>query len=387
MTRQLAVQQSRQDQSGWSHLKAGTLQRKCSSCGNHSLDWDECSECRKKKWKGLQTKLKIGKPNDVYEREADRIADQVMAMPTPVKPNKTPIKVQRFSDHATPDKPKAPPGVVRALNSYGSPLPSALAKDMGRRFNHDFSDIRVHIDSSAAQSAEDINADAYTVGRNIVFGKSRFLPETFEGRKLIAHELAHPMQQSETTSGIVQTQRSDLEKTSRSPTTEERRIISAARRSAKHRVSVAYLRINGTSPLFNRNEELATVRGLISPDIVNFKQIVDIVRSMLSRLSWDSQIVIGPEITQCRAALGWTAYVRENHPPIHLCERFFRKPHEEQVRTLIHEAAHASGIGQSGGETYFAVFDCSPSPQNNWDVADAWARYIHCISGQSPDQP
>ena len=197
MTRQLAVQQAQQDQSGWSHLKGGTLQRKCASCGNHTLAGDKCSECRKKKWKGVQTKLKIGDPDDAYEREADRIADQVMAMPTPVTPNKTPIKVQRFSGHASGEAAEAPPSVERVLNSPGKPLPPDLAEDMGKRFGHDFSGVRIHTDSAATQSARDVTAHAYTGGHSIVFAEGQYAPGTIYGKRLLAHELTHVVQQAE----------------------------------------------------------------------------------------------------------------------------------------------------------------------------------------------
>ncbi len=197
MARQLSVQQTQQDQSGWSHLTGGTLQRKCSSCGNHTLAVGECSECRKKKWKGVQTKLKIGVPSDAYEREADRIADQVMAMPTPVTANKTPIKVQRFSEHASGEAAEAPPSVERVLNSPGRPLPTDLAEDMGNRFGHDFSDVRIHTSVPAAYSARDVQARAYTLGMHLVFNEGEYQPQTTSGRRLLAHELVHTLQQAE----------------------------------------------------------------------------------------------------------------------------------------------------------------------------------------------
>jgi outer membrane protein OmpA-like peptidoglycan-associated protein len=67
---------------------------------------------------------------------------------------------------------------------------------MEQRFGHDFSRVRVHSGDAAEQSAEDVNAQAYTVGHNVVFGAGRFAPATLEGRRLIAHELAHVLQQS-----------------------------------------------------------------------------------------------------------------------------------------------------------------------------------------------
>jgi hypothetical protein len=67
---------------------------------------------------------------------------------------------------------------------------------MEQRFSHDFSRVRVHSDTAAQQSAQDVKANAYTVGHNIVFGADRFAPATHEGRRLLAHELTHVVQQS-----------------------------------------------------------------------------------------------------------------------------------------------------------------------------------------------
>jgi hypothetical protein len=72
---------------------------------------------------------------------------------------------------------------------------------MEPRFGHDFSQVRVHTDSKAAESARDLTANAYTVGRNIVFGTGQFLPGTQMGWQLLAHELTHVVQQS---AGIAQ---------------------------------------------------------------------------------------------------------------------------------------------------------------------------------------
>ena len=89
----------------------------------------------------------------------------------------------------------APASVDRVLAGSGRPLDSALQQDMGQRFGHDFSRVRVHSGGAAEQSAQDVNANAYTVGHDMVFGAGRFAPGTHEGRRLIAHELAHVVQQ------------------------------------------------------------------------------------------------------------------------------------------------------------------------------------------------
>ena len=112
----------------------------------------------------LQAKLKVDEPADVYEREADRIADP------------------------------APASVDQALAGPGQPLEPALRQDMEQGFGHDFSQVRVHTDAAAAGSAQEVNAHAYTVGRRVVFNAGKYSPGTSEGRRLIAHELTHVVQ-------------------------------------------------------------------------------------------------------------------------------------------------------------------------------------------------
>lgn len=65
---------------------------------------------------------------------------------------------------------------------------------MSAQFGHDFSQVRVHTDTQAAQSAEALRADAYTVGEDIVFGERRYAPESRDGERLLAHELTHVVQ-------------------------------------------------------------------------------------------------------------------------------------------------------------------------------------------------
>lgn len=157
----------------------------------------------------VQAKLKIGQPGDKYEQEADRVADQVMRMPEP--------QVQRkgysFPDCKEEDEDKIlqaksvggvrnaralvdHPAIQNVLPSPGQPLDAATRSFMEQRFGQDFSRIRVHTDGKAAESARAVNAQAYTVGRDVVFGKGEYAPGG-KGRKLIAHELEHVVQQTE----------------------------------------------------------------------------------------------------------------------------------------------------------------------------------------------
>src|SRR4029079_14425381 len=93
-------------------------------------------------------------------------------------------------------KAAAPASVEPVLAGSSMPLEQALRSDMEQRFGYEFSRVRVHSGAAAEQSAREVNAKAYTVGHDIVFGTGRFAPATHEGRRLIAHELTHVVQQS-----------------------------------------------------------------------------------------------------------------------------------------------------------------------------------------------
>lgn len=171
----------------------GILQRKC-ACGNKTVASGECTECAKKK-NGLQLKLAIGASNDSLEREADRVAAQVLAMPTNSNIGRTPPRIQRLTGQSVGQTATAPASVDRILASSGRPLEPVLRQDMEQRFGYDFSRVRVHTGKAAEQSARDVNAYAYTAGHNVVFGEDRFSPGTNEGKRLLAHELTHVIQQ------------------------------------------------------------------------------------------------------------------------------------------------------------------------------------------------
>lgn len=95
----------------------------------------------------------------------------------------------------TPAGHEAPSIVHDVIASSGQALDAVTQSDMERRFAHDFSRVRIHTDARAAASAQAVQAHAYTVGQHVVFGAGRFAPTTHEGRHLLAHELAHTVQQ------------------------------------------------------------------------------------------------------------------------------------------------------------------------------------------------
>ena len=109
--------------------------------------------------------------------------------------------LQRYA--AGPAGPAAAPPIVgEVLRVSGRPLDPATRAYMEPRFGHDFGRVRVHSDAKAAESARAVNALAYTVGRDVVFGAGQYAPTTSAGRRLVAHELTHVVQQRGVGAGL-----------------------------------------------------------------------------------------------------------------------------------------------------------------------------------------
>jgi hypothetical protein len=161
----------------------------------------------------IQAKLEIGPVNDPLEREAEAMASQVMRMPDPARgvglslvqvsrkcaacaQDETGAGVQ--CNYAAPEMEgdEAPAMVHDALRSAGRPLEPSARAFFEPRFGQELGAVRVHDDSAAGTSARSVGAVAYTVGAHVVFGTGQFEPGTASGRHLIAHELAHVVQQT-----------------------------------------------------------------------------------------------------------------------------------------------------------------------------------------------
>ncbi|WP_438001722.1 DUF4157 domain-containing protein [Sorangium sp. So ce185] len=142
--------------------------------------------------------------DDAYERAADRAADAVMsgglAPWIDVLPSLGQRRRAEEDDRRRGPRDggalEAPPAVGEVLRSPGRPLAPVVRAFMESRFGHDFSEVRVHDDAAAAASARAVRAQAYTVGRDVVFAAGMYAPDRHAGRRLLAHELAHVVQQS-----------------------------------------------------------------------------------------------------------------------------------------------------------------------------------------------
>lgn len=161
----------------------------------------------------VQTKPMVNAPGDLYEQEADRVAERLMRMPEPKSQRactcggecpkcraeqlgRDPDLLQTKRVQANvAEETVAPPIVNEVLRSPGQPLDAPIRALFEPRFGFDFSQVRVHANEKAAESAHAVNALAYTFGQNVVFGAGLYAPRTKSGLRLLAHELTHVIQQ------------------------------------------------------------------------------------------------------------------------------------------------------------------------------------------------
>ncbi len=170
----------------------------------------------------VQTKLSVSEPGDEYELEADQVAEQVMKMPAPATPPPPPTDgddgagedprnhnrpaslnryVQRTAAMRSSDGiggNEVDAGVesrIQNMQRGGTPMPQTERDFFESRMGVDLGNVKIHNDSEAAATSEKLNAQAYTVGSNIAFGAGKYAPGTTAGRRLMAHELTHVVQQ------------------------------------------------------------------------------------------------------------------------------------------------------------------------------------------------
>ncbi len=221
-----------------------------------------CPRCQQ--GHAAQAKLEVSAPGDSYEQEADHVADQVMRMPDPHgRPGPT-LTVQRYAPavqrkcaaceeeqeemstgrvsvqrkeagHAPLITADAHEQIDSVRGSGGEPLPQTVRAFFEPRFGHDFSRVRVYSDGRAAAAARAVNALAFTIKQDIVFGAGQYAPQTAAGKRLLAHELTHAVQQSSApASGRAMLQRACIDDPECKPKTEGALPGTAVKGSAAH---------------------------------------------------------------------------------------------------------------------------------------------------------
>jgi len=182
------------------------LRRHAAFLGNHDAARTNRTQVRESLAPRVQTKLTVGPPDDAYEREADNVADAVMRMADGTSQLG---QIQRECDKCEEElnrAPAGPPNVpvvkpavesgIQSLRGRGEPLPTSAREFFEPRLGRDLSMVRVHTGQAAADTARMVNARAFTIGRDLVFGGGQFAPATSSGKRLMAHELTHVIQQA-----------------------------------------------------------------------------------------------------------------------------------------------------------------------------------------------
>jgi hypothetical protein len=160
---------------------------------------------------GVQRRLAISEPGDKHEREADRVATMVLTMHhPPASPPLVQRQCRKCDEEQTIQRKDSggplgvvPPSLQSRIESHrggGQPLPAAEREFFEPRFGWDFRGVRLHTDSFAAESAQQLRATAYTVGNDVFFAAGAYSPG---GRELLAHELVHTIQQEQVASGLI----------------------------------------------------------------------------------------------------------------------------------------------------------------------------------------
>src|SRR5271166_4204260 len=211
-------------------LDATVLQRacgrggRCSSCANEISE--QPSESNRLRGSVVQAKLAVSQPDDPYEQEADRVADQVLRKVATERLTRGGYDGDSRIQRAEDENPTGNP-IVEQINAVldrdgvqakseargvnvsadfesrladakgsGSSIPQPVRAEMEDAFGADFSGVRLHTDPNAADMSRDIGAHAFTHGSDIYFNRGAFNPSTSEGKYLLAHELAHTIQQN-----------------------------------------------------------------------------------------------------------------------------------------------------------------------------------------------
>jgi hypothetical protein len=357
----------------------------------------------------IQTKLEVGAANDPLEREADQLASRIMHMADPASMSSSASgevvqrkcqtctdeeekqtvqrKCQSCSDAEKKEKDEeapeklsrkegggaaalggtAAPALVReVVRSPGRPLNPTTRAFFEPRFGYDFSRVRIHSDAQASAAAQAVNALAYTVGKDVVFGAAQFAPHTTKGRTLLAHELTHVIQQSQGSSvrrisGVPVQRRTAEAVVQREPEVkadpgatcdlDQHRKIEPAAYLANEWLSRTIPAIEG----FLSGAKTIPAQTAAAALSKHFHSLdAAVVRYVRDRLETIQNDIFGrrnfrvncppasdPACGTRRGSEEYAAVVPEGNPnEINLCRPFFERKVEDRASTIIHEFGH-----------------------------------------------
>jgi hypothetical protein len=176
----------------------------------------------------FQPKLTVNQPNDIYEQEADAMAEKVMQQDNQPQNQNTFFKptisgvqrkcaaceeeekqVHRKETGASTPSSAGAENYISSMSGNGTKMSSDERSFFEPKFGNDLSNVRIHTNAQANESAKSINALAYTYQNNIVFAGNQYQPNSDPGKKLLAHELTHVIQQSGQSSTAIQREPND----------------------------------------------------------------------------------------------------------------------------------------------------------------------------------
>ena len=147
----------------------------------------------------IQPKLMVNSPDDKYEQEADKVAEQVMNSDATID-EENDLNIQRKPFLNSPrDVSHIDSSFENSLHQSkgsGTPISNDIRDYIEPRMKSDFSDVRIHTDSKSSEMTERVGARAFTHGNDIYFGSGQYNPNSFDGKRLLAHELTHVVQQT-----------------------------------------------------------------------------------------------------------------------------------------------------------------------------------------------
>jgi hypothetical protein len=334
----------------------------------------------------LQAKMKVSQPNDIYEQEADLVAEKVMRMPeTEVqhkctgcnKDEEDVLQTKKLSRQMPVTQHQdAPPIIREVLRSPGKPLDPVIRAFMEPRFGHDFSNVRVHSEEQAAMSAKALNAHAYTVEQNIVFADGKYAPGTDSGKELIAHELTHVVQQTQNVQRNIIQRKSGCSSSQDTTITEDHRRAREMLSNAIDSVS-SY---DGTKPAKVRNALSAHFHGATSNAFATW---INLNLRILWALTWMAgyECYTGGILERtwaCGSGALATTFWCVPGIDIRLCPSYFGQSATERSTTLIHEWIHKYGCNFDLGYEHESEYG------RNWTVtqllnADSFSSFIRDV--------
>lgn len=146
----------------------------------------------------IQPKLIVDQPRNMYEQEADRVAEQVLRIPESQvlqQPNEEQILQTKNIPAQTSEVNLNLVACINAVKSSGQPLATSTRAFFEPRFRYNFINVRVHTDAEASTLTDKLNALAFTAGQDIFFRRGEYQPDSSYGREVLAHELTHVVQQ------------------------------------------------------------------------------------------------------------------------------------------------------------------------------------------------